>query len=158
MDAVYFQLTPIPEGLHPPNEMETLAYAASDKEPPLKVFLDGEKEAFEEWADSRPLGGFNIIQGYPTQFACFSTEVPEKGEDSPIERKFANLMDDICTGAVYGDTGTELAGVSFSSRARWVVTKDGLNVKANDKLSIKPKILILLLLILLGFAIGSLLR
>ena len=125
MDEVYVQTTPIPENLHPPNEMEVLAYAASARKDPFRAFLDDEKQAFDEWTDYLPLTMVDFVQGYPTRFLLLVSWAPK--EECELLSRVRYLIDDIQSGAVMGDKGTSIGGIRMDKRARWTVTHDGLN-------------------------------
>lgn len=145
LDEVYFQTTPIPDDLHPPVEMEVIAYAADARRDPMTAFIDSEKEAFDAWTDHLPLGHFDFVTGYPTRFLLFVTMIPKEEED-PLRQKVKGLLDDIYSGAVYGDVGTTIDGVSMGQRARWIVSTREPDKKSSQETNFLPLIFTLLLI------------
>ena len=140
---MYIQLTPIPfDVIETTSEEEDgcIHYTGrirgfeemGDEADKIVDFLNGEREALEEWVglphpkedESTQLTGEAIHAGFETGFTIWHTRIPE---DIDFENDCPRALDfyrDVFSMTVLGDTGSELDGQRYTGRCRWVIPYD----------------------------------
>lgn len=129
----YVQMIPVPASLDKDEEvldrMVAAVDGATDQVERRKAFFDKEKAAFLEWSGMAEADFYiSFLRGYPTLFLCFYGPFSKKEQKTPMEERIEGFVSSLASDVVYGDIGCKLNGVSFATRARWMVDEKKSNL------------------------------